>query len=617
MIVRILNLMAIIAIVVVSISAFYILFRKNKIELMNDEAMDQDELTTSTHLTLDFLCKRINQIINKELRIDVANLNLNKTQAIKKQMSISILRKNIHICNCGDINAKNYIKQIIKSILIDQLGINEDTINKLPQFGNDNLSDSEMFDIVLFWYKKKYGYKALEKMIEMHHLDERHLDGKDSVFAIVSDDIRSIYNSMSIMLDGDDMIDVLTQWIYQNLYGHGVIDEIRDMNIDGISGGVGGLSSETMFYAEEIIKEDRTPAIYSYNHICIMYHGKTIYLKFLGFGKQRELERVCKNLCRYNSPGQFSQDKGFMKNDMKDGSRVTVVRPPMSNSWAFVLRKHGNIGTFELEDLLTDEGSENVIKFLTYIALARKNVIFTGNMAVGKSTTLRSFLNKLKKYNLRIQEALPELHYEKVDPDSNVLSFREIPTVSGQDILELQKTTDGAINVIGEIASPSVAAWYIQTSQNASLMSVATNHCMTTDSLLKWFRNALITECNFNSATIALEQVVEAIRFDVHLDVDIATGHRYISRITEVVPVDMTKIPWDEEDSTKCMVRYFKEVTEREIYKLNDIFVYSDGKYIVKNRISSGLYDSYRNSLSEEQLKDFDSIFEGVKAIEF
>ena len=573
-------------------------------------------LSEDSYFTINTLCKKVNEIINREIRTDVSNLNLNKAQAIKKQTSISILRKNIHTCIFGDLNAKNYVKQVIRSILIEQLNINNDTINKIPQFQNNNFSSCEKFDIILSHYKKQYGYNALEKMIQIHKLDTEKYFFNAERFVIDSNDIDSIYDSLFISLDEDDKIQLLTQWIYQRIYGYSVVDEIRDMNIDGLSGGVGGLNDESMLFFEDFMNKDLRPDIFSYNHICIMYHGITIYLAFMGFGTQRELVRVCKNICRFNSPGQFSQDRGYIKNDLKDGSRVTVVRPPTSYSWAFVLRKHGNIGSYDLKDLFTEEGSDKLIKFLEYIAVARKNVIFTGNMAVGKSTTMRSFLKTIsKKYNLRIQEALPELHFEKIDPYSNILSFRETPTVSGNELLELQKTTDGAINAIGEIASPSVAAWYIQTSQNASLMSIATNHCMTTDSLLKWFRNALIMECNFTSPMIALEQVVEAIQYDVHMEIDHKTGHRYIERITEVVPVDMTKIPWDK-DMDNCMIRFFKESTEREVYKLNDIFIYSDGKYVVNSRISNKLLESYRSYLSDEEFKDFESIFEGVSQSE-
>ncbi len=42
-------------------------------------------------------------------------------------------------------------------------------------------------------------------------------------------------------LDFADKLNIVTQRIYQFYKGYSSIDEIRDMNIDGVSGGVSGL----------------------------------------------------------------------------------------------------------------------------------------------------------------------------------------------------------------------------------------------------------------------------------------------------------------------------------------------------------------------------------------
>ena len=51
------------------------------------------------------------------------------------------------------------------------------------------------------------------------------------------------------------------------------------------------------------------------------------------------LKGVCQNIYKYNNPGQLSDSNGYKINEMKDGSRVVVVRPTMSESWAFFVRK--------------------------------------------------------------------------------------------------------------------------------------------------------------------------------------------------------------------------------------------------------------------------------------
>ena len=71
-------------------------------------------------------------------------------------------------------------------------------------------------------------------------------------------------------------------------------------------------------------------------------------------------------------------------------------------------------------------------------------------------------------------------------------------------------------------------------SQVASLFTIFTHHAKTTENLIKYMRNALIVSGSFNNENIALEQVIDAIRFDIHIEKDIY-GHRYIERISEIV----------------------------------------------------------------------------------
>jgi pilus assembly protein CpaF len=56
----------------------------------------------------------------------------------------------------------------------------------------------------------------------------------------------------------------------------------------------------------------------------------------------------------------------------------------------------------------------------------------------------------------------------KIYKDRNILSFRETETISGQDGLDIQKKTDGTVNILGEVATDPVAAWMIQMAQVAS-----------------------------------------------------------------------------------------------------------------------------------------------------
>ena len=69
------------------------------------------------------------------------------------------------------------------------------------------------------------------------------------------------------------------------------------MCIDGISGGVSGVSSEMYDYMEEVIQNDQVEKDKTYDGIWVFSMGRpSIYL--LSFGKKRT-NSGCKNLCRH------------------------------------------------------------------------------------------------------------------------------------------------------------------------------------------------------------------------------------------------------------------------------------------------------------------------------
>lgn len=94
-------------------------------------------------------------------------------------------------------------------------------------------------------------------------------------------------------------------------------------------------------------------------------------------------------------------------------------------------------------------------------------------------------------------------------------------------------------------------------------------------------RNSLLT-CNiFQNERVALEQVTEAINFDIHLEKDI-NGHRYIERITEIIPTD-----------------------NQMGYELRDIVKYVNGEYILNENLSLKSIIEMSRYFSDEMKEEF------------
>ena len=195
-----------------------------------------------------------------------------------------------------------------------------------------------------------------------------------------------------------DKLNVVVQRIYQHYKGYSSIDEIRDMNIDGVSGGVSGLPESFLSQVAQTdneylgqIAEHKVPR--ACDSIWIFFQGKSIRLAFLSFGKESELKRVCQNIYKYNNPGQLSDSNGFKINEMKDGSRVVVVRPSMSETWAFFVRKF-DVKRATLEQLITVPGKENAIDLLKFLVKGARVTALTGEQGCRKNNNAYGYDRK-------------------------------------------------------------------------------------------------------------------------------------------------------------------------------------------------------------------------------
>lgn len=566
--------------------------------------------------TISYLVQEVRNTFESILNKNVYELNLNKTETLKRERIKSLIRKNLRSCSFGDMGAKEYIKDYIKEILTKNLGVKEDNIDQyIPFHRSSLLTIQDKFEIILYIYKKQYKYDALAMLIDAYQLDKPKSDGLSEHYEITSLEIEQIYELECNNLSFYDKLEVLAQRVYQLYKGFGPIDEIRDMIIDGVSGGISGFTDDFYKYqsanTDMPVNSDTTlnDRLNSYNSIWIFFRGKTIHLSFLGFGSLKELIRVCKNIYRYGSPGQLSEAKGYIVNDMKDGSRVVTFRPPFSDRWAFFVRKHDSILDMDIHSIITDEGCEELIHILRWMVRGCLVMVITGEMGSGKTTLLKVLIQFIRKtFTLRVHEQIFELNLSKVYPDMNILTLRETETISGQDALDIMKKTDGTVIILGEVASYVAANWLVETSQ-ISKMTLCSHHAQTTEDLIDYLKIAQLRVGGFQNELLAEEQVVKAIHIDIHMENK--GGHRYISRITEIVPVHDKEYSGDINIAT---IEYFRRNTNRKAYKTVDIVKYENGRYVVKNAFSPRTVKRILMNLNPEEYNEFESFFRKVAA---
>ena len=617
------NTILIIVIFVVAIMAVLYYVNKNKNAEVEQE-VEKDDKTYTLEKMRDYVKKRLDEIT----KINLYDIGLSEEELKRRKNKKYALKKALKGCTYGDVNDKRYVKELIGDLLSKEYGIDETNIsNAIPFDIPSLLTSQDKFDILLYTYKKEFGYEALTQLIKRYNLATlKYIQGETKpCYVITDDEIDEIYEKENIVLSFQDKLEVVVQRIYQHYKGYSSIDEIRDMNIDGVSGGVSGLPESFLSqvaqtegdYLEQV-SEHKVPR--ACDSIWIFFQGKSIRLAFLSFGTESELKRVCQNIYKYNNPGQLSDTNGYKINEMKDGSRVVVVRPSMSETWAFFVRKF-DVKRATLEQIVTYPGYEETINLLKYLVKGARIISLTGEQGCGKTTMLMAMIENIyETMNLRITETAFELHLRKIYPTRNILSMRETDTIAGQECLDVQKKTDGSVNIIGEVATDPVASWMIQSAQVASKFTLFTHHAKTFPDLVTALRNSMLRAGVFKNEKTAEEQVVQVLNFDIHLVKDFR-GRRYIERVTECIPIeDKSTYDYDYK-SEKTMdgkvekffqnaTTYFSKSTEQKLYTYQNILEYVDGEYVITNKITDKNLQEMRANMDESDVEEFDKFVE-------
>ena len=382
------NLILIIAIVIIAVVIIRQYTKsKQKAEVVQD--VNVDDQTYTLDKMIEFVKRRLDEIT----KVNLYDIGLSEEELKRRKSKKYELKKALKGCTYGDVNDKKYVKELIFDLLSKEYGVNEINVSKAIPFDIPSLlTPQDKFDILLYTYKKEFGYEALTEIIKKYDLAElKYVEGETKpCYVITEEEIEEIFDKENLALSFSDKLNIVVQRIYQKYKGYSSIDEVRDMNIDGVSGGVSGLPESFLSQVAQTDGADYLAQLQEHkvqracDSIWIFFQGKSIRLAFLSFGTEAELKRVCQNIYKYNNPGQLSDTNGYKINEMKDGSRVVVVRPSMSETWAFFVRKF-DVKRATLEQIVLFPGKEETIDLLKYLVKGARIISLTGEQGCRKN----------------------------------------------------------------------------------------------------------------------------------------------------------------------------------------------------------------------------------------
>jgi len=227
----------ILMLLIVIIVAIIVIYNINKNKNSNEEENKViiDDKTFKVDTMMEFVKRRLDEIT----KINLYDIGLSEEELKRRKAKKYELKKALKGCTYGDVNDKKYVKELIGDLLIKEYGANETNISKSIPFDIPSLlTPQDKFDILIYMYKKEFGYEALTQIIKKYDLATlKYIAGESKPsYVITSDEISEIFEKEDFTLDFQDKLNIVVQRIYQHYKGYSSIDEIRDMNIDGVSG---------------------------------------------------------------------------------------------------------------------------------------------------------------------------------------------------------------------------------------------------------------------------------------------------------------------------------------------------------------------------------------------
>ena len=227
---------AILIILIFALVVVFVLYGIQKIKHEEtEEIIEVNDKTYTLDKMTDFIKKRLDEIT----KINLYDIGLSEEELKRRKNKKYELKKALKGCTYGDANDKKYVKELIYYFLYREYGVDETNISKAIPFDVPSLLTSkDKFDIILYMYKNEFGNEALTNIINKYNLaDLRYIkENEKPCYVITEEDIDKIFEEENFILTYDDKLKVLVQRIYEGYKGYSVIDEIREMNIDGVSG---------------------------------------------------------------------------------------------------------------------------------------------------------------------------------------------------------------------------------------------------------------------------------------------------------------------------------------------------------------------------------------------
>ena len=185
------NILLTIVVLVIAIAAIYYYLKKKKNQEV-EATLNIDDKTYTLDVMKEFVKKRLDEIT----KVNLYDIGLSEEELKRRKNKKYELKKALKGCTYGDVNDKKYVQELIFDLLSSEYGVDETNISKAIPFDVPSLlTAQDKFDILIYAYKKDFGYEALTELIKKYNLAElKYVEGESKPsYVITAKEIEDIY----------------------------------------------------------------------------------------------------------------------------------------------------------------------------------------------------------------------------------------------------------------------------------------------------------------------------------------------------------------------------------------------------------------------------------------
>lgn len=465
---------------------------------------------------------------------------------------------------------------IIEGISIDE---GNGLVDEIMPFNNpERLTAREKFEIILYkntaagsggrdgaFKRLVSGYSRYEKIRESDGYSSGRYEYDES-------DIDYIYRCENYELSFEDKVEIITQRLYEEIFGLKHIDILAYSDIN------------------EVGFADNGRYIYCW---C----GKKIWLSFM---------EISESDARVIQDRAISFDRHCPQLDVShpeilchrgDGARITVTQKPYFSARNLCIRVF-NQSASGFMDLIT---LDKLRVLITALVKSGESICLQGGLGSGKTTTMNVMYELLDDFlHIGTVEDYFEQHVMEKYPGKRIV---EGQAAGGRELIDVVKTMlRMSVDVanIGEVRDGNALYAFIQLVQSVSVAAWFTTHITNPETTVPRLKNMLTGTGRYFSEQSAVMDIIHCI--NMIFQHEIVDGRIMITRVVEIVPLVSVSSEFDyssEQDTEKLRRLYYLQQIRNNPYnmfRLNTIMKTEAGSTSFVNYPSGRMLEKARKS---------------------